>query len=77
MADVHAVIVRVKSAQLEAHAHDIRDGTAVLDAPSLVVAGGGDPSVGVGIVLPHQSSGLLGKGLSRRCPVFQRDKLLK
>jgi hypothetical protein len=75
--DVHAVVVGVKSAQIEPHAHHIRDGTAILDPPSLVVAGNSGPSSGVRILLIHQSSCLLRKSLTRRCPVLQWEKLVK
>jgi hypothetical protein len=75
--DVHAVVVGVKSAQIEPHAHHIRDGTVILDPPPLVVAGNSGPSSGVRVFLIHQSSGLLRKSLTRRRPVLQREKLVK
>ena len=76
-ADIHAVVVGVKSAQRELHADNIGDGATVLDAPSLVVASNRGPPSRVGVVPVHQSSGLLREGFASRVPVFQREELVK
>jgi hypothetical protein len=74
VADVHAVVVGMKGAQIEPHAHHVRDATAVLDTPSLVVAGNCRPPSTIGVVLIHQSSCLLRERLTSRVPVLQREE---
>lgn len=76
-ANVHAVIVGVESAQLQLHADNVRDGTVVLDGPSLVVAGSSNPPVAIRVVVVHQRCCLLREGLTSRVPVLEREELVE
>jgi len=77
VSNVHAVVVGVERTQAELHADNIRNGTAVLDMPALVVADNGNPAAAVRVVLPHERGRLLGKGLAGGRPVFEREELVQ